>query len=495
MTAYFTGETCDPFTDRSEPCTIGNYNAYTVDVTDEQQIIDTLEFSKEHNIRFLIRNTGHDFWGRSIGYGGLAVRVSNLKSREILDWQNAHYEGPALKMGAGVMGFEAQETLEAEGLVMVSGYCPSVGTAGGFVQGAGHSPLSTIYGLAADQTLEYEVITADGELTKVSRDKNSDLFWALNGGGAGTWAVVVSLTARVYPMLPMGAASLFVDPTTIEDDVFWAMVDKFYSLLPYFTDNGAYITYAFGPAHFGTFPFSAYNKTADEVEELLSPFIEYLDDKAIPHFAAYSSSTTYLEHVATNFATSQPTKEWPSGGRMVPQDVFTDSKRRAELVSVMRKVVGSGALTSSTAMRPIKRTDNPTSVHPAWRDMNALVIMTWPWENAKKDLMQEKVELFADDLSPLLIEVAPEGGSYSNEADTFMPEWRHEMYGPNWEKLLEVKEKWDPEGVFYSRNTPGADKWHLNLDTGRMCSRHHCPVVKRKVGLEKRLSLDTTYVE
>jgi FAD/FMN-containing dehydrogenase len=491
MTAYFTNETCDPFTDRSEPCTIGNYNAYTVDATDHKQVVDTLEFSKKHNIRFVIRNTAHDFWGRSIGYGGLAVRMSNLKDQEVLDWDDKHYTGPALKMGAGTMGFEAQETLEPHDLVMVAGYCPSVGPAGGFVQGAGHSPLSTNYGLAADQTLEYEVITADGDLIMVSRDENSDLFWALNGGGAGTWAVVVSMTVRVYPMVPMAGASLFVDPSTISADTFWDMVDKGYSLLPHFTDNGAYVTYAYGPQHFGTFPFSAYNKTAAEAEEIMSPFIEYLNDKAIPHFVSYTESKTYLEHVEKNFATSQPTKEWPSGGRMVPREVFEDPERRAKLVSVMRRIVGTGALTSSTAMRPIKRTDNPTSAHPAWRDMNALVIMTWPWENAKRDLMQEKVELFAEELSPLLIEVAPDGGSYSNEADTFMPEWRHEMYGPNWEKLLEIKEKWDPEGVFYSRNTPGADKWHLDMDTGRMCSRRHCPPVQRRNVLQRSPPIGT----
>lgn len=481
MTAYFTGETCDPFTDRSEPCTIGNYNAYTVDATNHQQVVDTLNFSKKHNIRFVIRNTGHDFWGRSIGYGGLAVRVSNLKSQKVLDWRDRHYDGPAFKMGAGMMGFEAQEVLEKHGLVMVAGYCPSVGPAGGFVQGAGHSPLSTIYGLAADQTLEYEVVTAAGKLIKVNRDKDADLFWALNGGGAGTWAVVVSMTVRVYPMLPMSAASLFVDPTSMEQDKFWAMVDKFYSLLPYFTDNGAYITYAYGPAHFGTFPFSAYNKTADEVEEIMSPFIDYLNEKEIQHAISYNSAATYLEHVEKNFATSQPTKEWPSGGRLVPRAVFKDPKRRAKLVSVMRRIVGTGALTSSTVMRPVQRTDNPTSVHPAWRQMNALVIMTWPWQNAEKELMQQKVDLFAEELSPLLIDVAPDGGSYSNEADTFMPQWRHEMYGDNWEKLLKVKDKWDPEGVFFSRHTPGADKWRINLDTGRMCKRPaHCPPVKRQ---------------
>ncbi|KAH8906671.1 FAD binding domain-containing protein [Coniochaeta sp. PMI_546] len=469
MTSYSTGETCDPFAPRESPCTIGNYTTYTVDADNVDQVKATLRFAKTNNIRFVIRNTGHDFWGRSIGHGGLAVRVANFKDHSVFNWNDQSYSGPAFKLGAGMMGFEAEQALEPYGYVMVAGYCPSVAPAGGYVQAGGHSPLSSHFGLAADQTLEYEIITADGNLIKASRTEHPDLFQALNGGGSGTWGIVISMTVRVYPQATMGAAQMFIDPTSIPADTFWAMVDKFYSLIPSFTDQGAYITYAFGPSHFGLFPFSAYNKTAAEVELMLKPFTDYLAANNInPLFTIYNDSPTYLQHVAANFAKSQPTKEWPSGGRLMPRTVLQDPTRRAALVNVMRRIVSTGALTSSTSMHPVDRVGNPTSVHPAWRDANALVIMTWPWENNAKDLMEQKVELFANELSPLLIEVAPESGSYSNEGDMFMKGWRKEMYGPNWERLLEVKEKYDPEGVFWSWHTPGADKWHVD-GSGRMC--------------------------
>lgn len=469
MTSYSTGQTCDPFAPRESPCTIGNYNTYTVNATKVEDVKAALDFAKKNNIRFVVRNTGHDFWGRSIGHGGLAVRIANFKDNKVIDWNDKWYKGAAFKMGAGMMGFEAQQILESHGYVMVSGYCPSVGPAGGYVQGGGHSPLSSHFGMAADQTLEYEVLTAAGKLIRASRTENSDLFFALNGGGAGTWGVVISMTVRVYEMLPMAGAQMFIDPTTMDPEVFWAMVDKFYSLIPDFTDQGAYITYAYGPSHFGLFPFSAYNKTAAEVEMMLKPFTDYLAENNItPLFTLYNDSPTYLQHVATNFAKSQPTKEWPSGGRMMPREVLKSPTRRAELVKVMRKIVSTGALTSSTSMRPLDRTGNPTSLHPAWRNADALVIMTWPWENNAPELMQQKVDMFANELSPLLIEVAPESGSYSNEADIYMKEWRHELYGPNWNRLLQIKEKYDPDGVFWSKHTPGADMWRVDAD-GRMC--------------------------
>lgn len=469
MTAQPTNSTCDPFAPRESPCTLGNYNSYTVDATQTSDIQAALSFSKQYNIRFVVRNTAHDFWGRSIGHGGLAVRMANFKDHQVFDYSSPYYKGPAFKMGAGMMGFEAQAALEPHGRVMVAGYCPSVGPAGGYVQGGGHSPLSGHYGMAADQTLEFEVVTADGKLVTANRTENPDLFFALNGGGAGTWGVVVSMTVRTYPNLPMAAAQLFIDPTPLSQDVFWAMVDKFYSLIPSFTDQGAYITYAYGPSHFGLFPFSAYNRTAAEVETMLKPFTNYLAANNItPLFTTYSQQATYLEHVQANFAVSQPTTEWPSGGRMMPRAVLEDPTRRAKLVSTMRRIVATGARTSSTTVHPIDRIGNTVSLHPAWRESHTMIILTWPWENNAKALMDSKVKLFADELSPLLIEVAPESGSYSNEADMFMKQWRKEMYGPNWSRLLAIKNKYDPEGVFYSLHTPGADNWSVD-ESGRMC--------------------------
>lgn len=82
-------------------------------------------------------------------------------------------------MGAGIQGYEAIEAAQAQGLVAVGGECPTVGLAGGYTQGGGHSALSTSFGLGADQTLEWEVVTASGEVVTASRTQNVDLYWAL----------------------------------------------------------------------------------------------------------------------------------------------------------------------------------------------------------------------------------------------------------------------------------------------------------------------------
>lgn len=77
-----------------------------------------------------------------------------------------------MKMGAGVQAIDAYKAAHLEGLVLVGANCPTVGLAGGYTQGGGHSLLSSNFGLAADQTLEWDVVTA-------SPSYNSDMYWAL----------------------------------------------------------------------------------------------------------------------------------------------------------------------------------------------------------------------------------------------------------------------------------------------------------------------------
>lgn len=95
-------------------------------------------------------------------------------------------------MGAGVQGFEAYREADKVGLAVLGGECPTVGLAGGYTQGGGHSSLASKYGLSADQALEWEVVDGTGKLLRASRAENSDLFWALSGGGGGTYGVVWS---------------------------------------------------------------------------------------------------------------------------------------------------------------------------------------------------------------------------------------------------------------------------------------------------------------
>jgi FAD/FMN-containing dehydrogenase len=157
MQSYFANQSCDPFSDRTIPCTLGNYVSYSVKATEAKDVTAALAFAKAENIRLLVRNTGHDFLGRSTGAGALAVWTQGLKSITFGEWSDKYYTGPSVTVGAGVMGNELVEAAHKQNMTVVSGECATVGLAGGFTQGGGHSALSTAFGLGADQTLSFQV--------------------------------------------------------------------------------------------------------------------------------------------------------------------------------------------------------------------------------------------------------------------------------------------------------------------------------------------------
>jgi hypothetical protein len=80
----------------------------------------------------------------------------------------------------------------------VSGECSTVGLAGGYTRGGGHSALMSKYGLGADQVLEWEVVTADGKLCVANRKRNNDLYWALSGGGTYEARCCPSISTKLH---------------------------------------------------------------------------------------------------------------------------------------------------------------------------------------------------------------------------------------------------------------------------------------------------------
>lgn len=133
-------------------CTLGGFPSYVVNVHNVAQIQLAVNLARSLNLRLVIKNTGHDFNGRSTGAGALSLWMQRFKSIEFLkDFKTKSYTGPALKVAAGVIGSELYEAADKYDLTVVGGEGMSVGYAGGYLAGGGHSPLSPIYGMGADQ--------------------------------------------------------------------------------------------------------------------------------------------------------------------------------------------------------------------------------------------------------------------------------------------------------------------------------------------------------
>ncbi|GJD01259.1 FAD binding domain-containing protein [Colletotrichum higginsianum] len=450
MAPFFANQSCDPFQPQSRPCLLGNYVVYAVDAKTPEHIQATIAFAREHNIRFVVRNTGHDYLGRSTGAGALSVWTHHMNSAEVVDWNSAAYQGKAMKVGAGAQGFHVMEAAHAAGLAVVGGECPTVGIAGGYTQGGGHSALSTSFGLSADNVLEWEVITANGTFLTASKTENADLFWALSGGGPGNWGVVTSLTVKAHADAKVGGATLVIMAADNDNAAFFEAIDAFHEELAAMVDGGSMVVYYFAAAFFQIAPLNAFNKTADEYTVAYSEFDSYYG-----HYDQYFGPLP-IGNIQVGIA--------QYGGRLIPRADITS------IGSFSRSLAAKGAtfIGVGTDVGRFGNKDS-NSVTPAWRSalVHATLTTVWDFEAPWEDMLANQ-DLMTNVLMKEIEALTPTGGAYMNEADFQQPNFQKEFFGSNYNALLCLKQKWDPEGFFYVRNAVGSESWGVAND-GRMC--------------------------
>ncbi|KAL3430244.1 hypothetical protein BDV09DRAFT_178922 [Aspergillus tetrazonus] len=470
MQQFFTNRSCDPF-DEDSSCELGNYVSYAVDVSSSADVVAAIKFAQQNNIRLVIKNTGHDYLGRSTGAGALSVWTHHLNSIEYLDWSDSTYSGPAYKLGSGVMGYEVLEATHAQGYVLVGGECPTVGLAGGYTQGGGHSALSTSFGLGADQTLAFEVVTANGRVVTASRTKNTDLYWALSGGGAGNWGVVLSVTVKAYKSAPVSGAYLAFTTSNLSEDVYTKALTQFHELLPAMVDAGTTVIYQILPGYFLIKPLTAYNKTTAEVKAVLAPFLSALDGLSIQYSVSYTEYETYYDHYEKYMGPlpngNLEVGTFTYGGRLLPRSVVESDA--ASIAQVLYNFTSQNVVAVGVGLNVSNTNDVDNAIFAPWR--NALVTMQFgitlgnekPWSQILAD--QQTV---TNELGPQLEALSPGSGTYENESNFLQPNWKQVFFGENYDKLAKIKKKWDPNTFFYSFKGVGSDYWTVS-ESGRMC--------------------------
>lgn len=472
MAPWFANQSCDPFQPQSRPCELGNYVRYAVEAQTETDVVKAISFARDHNIRFVIRNTGHDYNGRSTGAGALSVWTHLLKDINFKDYNTNGYRGKAVTLSAGVQGFEILEAGHKAGYNVVGGECPTVGVAGGYIQGGGHSALSSSFGLAAHNTLEFRVVTADSRIVTASSTQNKDLFWALNGGGGGNWGVVLSVTVKAFPDAKVGGATLGFTIANTSQETFYQGIESFHSHLPAIVDAGSMVVYYFTNTFFQISPLTAYNHTADEVRTMLTPFVESLDSLNIGYTVTYTQSDSYYEHYDTAFGPLPVGNIQVGiaqyGGRLIPRHTITDDN--AALTSAAKCIVEQGVtwIGVGTNVAPFSNPETQ-SVLPAWNQALVHATLTTPWNfTAPWSEMLDLQNLMTDKIMPEIEAVTPGSGAYMNEADFRQPRFQQEFFGSNYDRLLEIKKKWDHQGFFYARDAVGSEQWVVAAN-GTMC--------------------------
>ena len=477
MCPYWLNNTCSPFDGPEGSCSLGNLASYAIDVVDKDSVIAGIKFAREKNIRLTIKNTGHDILGRSTGRGALALWTHHLKDVKVLqEYTGSVYKGPAIKLGAGIQVHEAYQIATANGLRVAAGGCPTVGLAG-WVPGGGHGPLTSQYGLGADEILEYEVVMADGRyLPVVSATSNNDLFWALSGGGAGNYAIVLSLTVRAHRDGPVaGSSFLFLNT---DADRYWAAISAWLEHLlvldAKFPTLKTAVTFSsqFFFLDFATFA----DKTAAELDAALQPFYQDLDRLGIKLTSNETSvQPNFLEHY-DHFSGTRP---WgvnqTVGNRLIPRSTVRD--HGAELVSTIRNItqVQPTAIFVSVATnvthRHVGNAPSANSVNPAWRD--ALLLLNFGrelapdagWDEIKAQ--QAEVNSWQD----IFRRLTPQSGGYLNEGTWDNPNWKADYFGANYNKLAKIKAKYDSDYLLWTQAAVGNDEiWKVDA-AGRMCRR------------------------
>jgi FAD binding domain-containing protein len=196
-------DTCWPFPGLSFNCSGAGYPEYVVNASTVQHVQAGINFARENNVRLVVKATGHDFRGRSTAPNSLSIWVHNLKGLEwhdnfTLSGSEGDNVGPAVTYAAGENSLSGFSTANQHGHMIDFGGAPTL-SPGGYAQGGGHSVISAKHGLAADNILEANLVTPDGKLVTANAHQNSDLFWAIRGGGGGTFGVLINVTVRAFP--------------------------------------------------------------------------------------------------------------------------------------------------------------------------------------------------------------------------------------------------------------------------------------------------------
>jgi FAD/FMN-containing dehydrogenase len=411
--------------------------------------------------------------GRSTGQGALSLWMWNLKSADpILEYGSAGYSGPAIKLGSGMMAGEAYEAASVAGYRVVGGECGSVGIAAGYTQGGGHSMLSTAYGMGADQVLEWEVVTAQGEHLTATPEKNSDLYWALSGGGGGTYAVVLSMTAKMHPDGVVSGGTLAFANTN--DTAYWEAISLWIQQAPALIGENNTIIYVVLDGGFQAYAITLPDQPASAVDALLAPFLSDLTRLNITYSLNTTEFDSYLDHF-NNYYGPLPygTQSLVTTiqSRMVPLAVTQSTNATAGLVEALQFIAADGSFLIGCAVMSVANASHPdNAVLPAWREAitGCNVISEWNFTAPLETNLAAKsrlVEVYA----PALEAATPGGGVYLNEMDPwYQGDWKTTLFGENYDRLLDIKHTYDPSHTFWGNFTVGSDELFLD-GSGRLC--------------------------
>ncbi|KAJ7265025.1 FAD-binding domain-containing protein [Mycena rebaudengoi] len=448
-------------------CDQGDVPLYSVEALTAADVQSAVKFARAHNLRLAIKASGHDYLGRSTAPHSLLIRTSGLQNitfadRFMVGKQNL---GSAVTVGSGVHLSDIYQAAKANGKIVVGGSAATVCAGGGYLQGGGHSALGPTLGMASDNALEFQVVVASGELLTVNSISHPDLFYALRGGGAGSWGVIVSATVRTFPIFnaTLSVILLASTDTTALSTLAGVHAKHIFDIDPVRGGQYFFLTQT-SPGGAGGFAILTYmpNTTVEHGTALLAPFLSAA--KAIAGIAVVQE--TYVDGIVNDLlfqADDSVGENVVLGSRLIPEATYRDSPE--SVGRVYQELLDGGALNilgHLVAGGQVSANERISSaLNPAWRTAKVHLVLVNGWtDSATLEKISAERTVFKNTHLPILEKLSgSNAGSYSNEADVLETNFQTTFFGPNYAKLSAIKKKYDPNDLFIVGAGVGSERW------------------------------------
>jgi FAD/FMN-containing dehydrogenase len=398
-------------------------------------VMECVKFAREHGVAVSVRSGGHGVAGLAVCNDGLVIDLSRMKTIHVDPKRRTVRSDPGVTLG------EFDRETQAFGLATTMGTISMTGITG-LTLGGGLGWLMGKHGLACDNLISADVVTADGQFLRASEEENADLFWALRGG-SGNFGVVTSLEYRLHPLGLIYAGLVAYKPNECAA-VFGNLVEFARELPDELVVGGSELTLQDGSTLCTV--GACHSGEPREGERLLKPLRALgkpvIDQFQVMPYRAFQSALDW-------WAEPQKRHYWRSGFLdKLPQDALHVMTKFGLHMPNKRSSFVVEFLHGAAARVPVEATAFPHRKAP----YNFGLLGTWD-EAAENEKGMRWVNDFWGSMKPFI-----GNRVYVNYLSAGEEDRVQGAYGENYQRLLVVKNKYDPTNFFRSNQNIAASK-------------------------------------